>query len=79
MRVDMDLERITIFCFAASYAVALALELIQLFWPRAVQRLLAALFATAGLLAHTLFLAVQRPPLREPLATNVPAPWRASM
>jgi len=61
----MSIDRITLFCFGASYAVALALELIQLVRPRAVQRLLAALFAGAGLLAHTLFLAVQRPPLRE--------------
>src|SRR5438132_13839903 len=71
----MSMDRITLFCFGASYAVALALELIQLFWPRAVQRLLAALFATAGLLAHTLFLAVQRPPLREPYGSLLFLAW----
>jgi ABC-type transport system involved in cytochrome c biogenesis permease subunit len=69
------MDRITLFCFGASYAVALALELIQLFWPRAVQRLLAALFAGAGLLAHTLFLAVQRPPLRDPYGSLLLLAW----
>ncbi len=59
----MPLDRITLLCFGASYAVALALELVQLFWPRMVQRLLANLFGGAGLLAHTLYLLVQRPPL----------------
>ena len=69
------MERITLFCFGASYAVALALELAQLLWPRAVQRLLAALFAGAGLLAHTLFLAVQRPPLRDPYGSLLFLAW----
>ncbi len=59
----MPLDRITIVCFGASYAVALGLELIQLGWPRAIQRLACALFGGAGLLAHTLFLLVQRPSL----------------
>jgi ABC-type uncharacterized transport system permease subunit len=51
------IEGITIFCIGASYAVALGLELVQLFWPRPVQRLLAAGFGAAGLLAHSLLLA----------------------
>ena len=59
----MPLERITIFCFSASYALALVLELVQLLWPRKVQRLLANLFGGAGLLAQTLYLVVQQPPL----------------
>jgi ABC-type transport system involved in cytochrome c biogenesis permease subunit len=65
----MVIERITIFCFAASYGVALALELYQLFRPRRVYRWLAAGFGTAGLLAHGLFLAVQRPPLASPFGS----------
>ena len=73
--VLMSTDRITIFCFGASYAVALALELVQLVWPRAVQRLLTALFAGAGLLAHTLFLAVQRPPLRDPYGSLLFLAW----
>jgi ABC-type transport system involved in cytochrome c biogenesis permease subunit len=71
----MSMDRITLFCFGASYAVALALELIQLVWPRAVQRLMATLFAGAGLLAHTLFLAVQRPPLRDPYGSLLLLAW----
>src|SRR5262249_8783806 len=53
------IERVTLMCFGASYAVALVLELIQLFRPRPVQRLAAAGMGCAGLLAHTLFLAFQ--------------------
>ncbi len=53
------MSRITIFCFGASYAVALVLELLQLCWPGRLQRLLALGFASAGLLAHTLFLWAQ--------------------
>jgi ABC-type uncharacterized transport system permease subunit len=51
------IEGITLFCIGASYAVALGLELVQLFWPRPVQRLLATGFGAAGLVAHTLLLA----------------------
>jgi ABC-type transport system involved in cytochrome c biogenesis permease subunit len=51
------IEGITIFCIGASYAVALALELLNLLWPRPVQRLVANGFGAAGLLAHTLLLA----------------------
>jgi ABC-type transport system involved in cytochrome c biogenesis permease subunit len=59
----MPLERITVFCFAASYAVALALELFQLLRPRPIQRWLITGFGFAGLLAQTLFLSVQHPSL----------------
>src|SRR5438105_9585796 len=69
------MDRITLFCFGASYAIALALEVIQLLWPRAVQRLLAALFAGAGLLAHTLFLVAQHPHLRDPYASLLFLAW----
>jgi ABC-type transport system involved in cytochrome c biogenesis permease subunit len=59
----MPLEGITLFCFAASYAVAFVLELLQLIRPRPIQRYIAVAFGAAGLLAHTLFLVVQQPPL----------------
>jgi ABC-type transport system involved in cytochrome c biogenesis permease subunit len=71
----MSIDKISLFCFGASYAVALVLELIQLFWPRPVQRLLAALFAGGGLLAHTLFLAVQHPSLRDPYGSLLFLAW----
>jgi ABC-type transport system involved in cytochrome c biogenesis permease subunit len=59
----MPLQGIAIYCFSASYAIALAMELIQLRSPRMVIRGLAAFFGAAGLLAHTIFLLVHRPAL----------------
>lgn len=59
----MPIERITLFCFAASYGLAMALELFQLARPAKAARWLCLVAAGAGLLAHTLFLLVQRPPL----------------
>ncbi len=59
----MSYERITVFCFAASYAVALGLELLHLLRPRPIHRLAALVFGGAGLLAHTLYLAAQQLPL----------------
>jgi ABC-type uncharacterized transport system permease subunit len=56
-------QRITVVCFAASYAAALGLEVWNHLRPRPVLRVLAVGFGAAGLLAQTLFLAVQQPPL----------------
>jgi ABC-type transport system involved in cytochrome c biogenesis permease subunit len=75
MLAIMPMERITIFCFAASYAVALCLELLQLLRPRAFQRFLCTGFAGAGLLAHTLFLLVQHPPLVSRLGSLLFLAW----
>jgi len=55
----MPIEGISVFCFAASYAVAWALELVLLFRSSALAHPLAIVFGSAGLLAHTLFLAAQ--------------------
>jgi hypothetical protein len=57
------MQRITIVCFLASYLTALALELWHLFRPRPVLRLLGLGFGMAGLVAQTLYLAVQKPHL----------------
>jgi ABC-type transport system involved in cytochrome c biogenesis permease subunit len=57
------LDRVTIVCFIASYAVALALEVLHQFRPWLIVRLLGLAFGAAGLVAQTIFLAVQRPPL----------------
>jgi len=59
----MLFERVTIFCFFASYTVALVAEVVQLVRPRPILRLIGIGFGSAGLLAHTIFLAVQRPDL----------------
>lgn len=56
----MFLDRITVFCFAASYGVALTLELWNLMQHRPILQRLSFLFAAAGLLAHAIFLSVQR-------------------
>jgi ABC-type transport system involved in cytochrome c biogenesis permease subunit len=69
------LEGISRFCFGASYAVALALELVQLVRPRPVQRLAGVLFGAAGLLAHTLYLTVQRPPLASQYGSLLLLAW----
>ena len=50
------LSRIEVFCFFASYAVALGLELSRLVFQSRVRRVVLLSFAGAGLLAHTLFL-----------------------
>lgn len=50
------IERIQIMCFAASYGVALALELTRLFFRSGLRGALMIGFAGAGLVAHTLFL-----------------------
>src|SRR5215813_10226721 len=61
--MQLLMERVTQFCFAASYAVALSLELWHLYHRRPIHRVMANVFGGAGLLAHTIYLAVQRPPL----------------
>jgi ABC-type uncharacterized transport system permease subunit len=53
----MRLDRITVFCFGASYALALVLELIHLLQPRPALRWFATILGGAGLLAHTVYLA----------------------
>ena len=77
----MHLEKITLTCFGASYAVALLLELLRLLWPRAVPRWLGLAFGAAGLLAHTLFLvnafflADQGPPPSSQLGSTLFLAW----
>ena len=52
-------EKITVLCFAASYATAFALELWHLLRPRPVLRFVALCFGAAGLFAQVVFLIVQ--------------------
>lgn len=75
----MPIDRITIFCFAASYAVALGLELLNLVRPRALCRLLATCFGSAGLLAHTLFLIAQQVSLSTRAGSLLFLAWILSM
>src|SRR5437868_11027780 len=70
------LQRITVFCFAASYGVALALELWRLVAPRPILRLIALSFGTAGLVAHFVYLSVQNPlPLATPQGSLLFLAW----
>jgi ABC-type transport system involved in cytochrome c biogenesis permease subunit len=48
-------------CFAASYAAALALEVLYQFWPRKWVRAVSLGFGFAGLVAQTLFLVDRQP------------------
>jgi ABC-type transport system involved in cytochrome c biogenesis permease subunit len=50
------LSGISVFCFTASYAVALVLEATRLWFRSGVRGMVMLVFAGAGLLAHTLFL-----------------------
>src|SRR5262249_7621944 len=68
-------QHVTRFCFGASYAVALVLELIQLLRPSKVLRWTGLAFGTAGLLAHTLFLAFQRPQVAAPSGSLLLLSW----
>jgi ABC-type uncharacterized transport system permease subunit len=73
------LERIEIMCFAASYSVALVLELTRLFFRSGLRGMLMIVFAGAGLLAHTLFLVqryrVDRLPLSSAFDWYLVAAW----
>src|SRR5262245_21942004 len=69
------IERITVFCFAASYLVALGLELWHLLSPRPIQRLLSIGFGAAGFLAHTIYVLVQPLPLSQPTGSLLFLAW----
>jgi ABC-type transport system involved in cytochrome c biogenesis permease subunit len=75
------IDGISMTCFGASYAVALALELVQLLRPRMIQRVISLAFGGAGLLAHTLYLAHtflfngQGPPLSSPFGSLLFLAW----
>jgi ABC-type uncharacterized transport system permease subunit len=71
----MPIEGITRYCFALSYALALALEVLHLARPRPVLRLLGLVTGAAGLLAHTLFLTWHRPSLAAPFGELLALAW----
>lgn len=69
------MERVTIFCFAASYGVALALEVWHQLQPRPILRVISVIFGAAGLLAHTIFVFVQPLSLAGPLGSILFLAW----
>ena len=71
----MPLDGISRFCFGASYAVALLMELLQLLRPRVAQRLVGIGFGCAGLFAHSIYLIVQRPSLTSQIGSLLFLTW----
>jgi ABC-type transport system involved in cytochrome c biogenesis permease subunit len=68
-------QHVTRFCFGASYAVALILELVQLVRPSKLTRWAGLAFGSAGLLAHTLFLIFQQPQVATPSGSLLLLSW----
>jgi ABC-type uncharacterized transport system permease subunit len=73
--MNAELGRITVFCFAASYAVALAVELLRLFLPHRALRWTALAFAGAGLAAHTIYVLVHPLPLQTSFGSLIFLAW----
>jgi ABC-type transport system involved in cytochrome c biogenesis permease subunit len=71
----MFFERVTVFCFAASYAVAFALDLLHALRPRPVLRLFSLGFGSAGLLAQTIYLGWHPPKLASPYGSFLFLAW----
>jgi hypothetical protein len=71
--------KITAGWFTASYAAALVLELFYLFRPRPVVRLSALVLGGAGLLAHSLFVAVNPLPVETPYGSLILLAWVLAM
>lgn len=74
----MDLTRVTVFCFAASYSVSLAMEAAALVGRvrgalDGGRRVAARGFAAAGVFAHAVFLSLQASGQATPLSS--PADW----
>ncbi len=67
--------RVTVVCFLASYLLALGLEVWYLFQRRPVLWVLALAAGAAGLMAQTIYLAVQRPPLAWQFGTMLFVAW----
>src|SRR5882757_1014202 len=71
----MPLEKITVVCFAASYTLALLLEMAQLVRRRRALRWLALTACGAGLFAHSVFLVVHKLPLASQAGTLYMLAW----
>src|SRR5262245_8190999 len=69
------MDHVTRFCFGASYAVALVLELALLLHPRPILRYVGLGFGAAGLFAHTAFLLFQRPQIATPHGSLLVLAW----
>lgn len=69
------MHRVTLMCFLASYALALALELLFLRVARPIVRILALLAGIAGLVAQSAYLYAKQPPLIDQLGWMLYLAW----
>ncbi len=65
------LEKISITCFAASYAVAFALELTRLLFKSGIRGAVMLGFAAAGLVAHSMYIAARMRQTAYPLSSEL--------
>jgi ABC-type transport system involved in cytochrome c biogenesis permease subunit len=70
-----ELGHITVFCFAASYAVAFGLELLGMLVARPALRWLSLGFTAGGLIAHSVFVAVNPLPLETSFGSLIFLAW----
>jgi ABC-type transport system involved in cytochrome c biogenesis permease subunit len=73
--MSAELGKVTVFCFAASYALAFAAELARQFSPRPWLRWLALGAAAAGLVAHTAYVLVNPLPLQTAFGSLIFLAW----
>lgn len=71
----MPLQGVSQICFGFSYFIALAMELLQQFWPRTGTKWIGSLFGVLGLLMHTLFLLFRQPSPADPDGSLVLLAW----
>lgn len=62
-------------CFGLSYLLALVFEVARLRWPRAGLRLSGLILGAAGLLAHTIYLAMHKPSPASPDGSLLLLAW----
>lgn len=69
------MERVTVFCFLASFVVALGADVWHQFRRAPILRLISLGFGVAGVLAQTIYLGVQRPPLAGQAGWMISLSW----
>lgn len=73
--MSVPLQNVTPVCFGLSYLLAFLLELARLKWPRPGLRTAGILAAAAGLLAHSVYLAVRYPAPATPYGSLLAVAW----
>jgi ABC-type transport system involved in cytochrome c biogenesis permease subunit len=73
--MSVPLQNVTHACFGLSYLLALGLEVAGLRWDRRAWRLAGLALGAAGLLAHSVFLAVHQPTPATPYGALLAVAW----